>query len=223
MEYAVRSLLRDVRVAIDLNKQSAELESFKDVDTLTINEIARSKIIDAARMVESSAPSYLLDSGEPFATTIGWDSKVGYGGGHIILPQDFMRLVSFQMSDWDYAVTTAITEDDPLYARQRSRWPGIRGCPQRPVVAITQQPVGQVLEFYSCTGGEDVYVARARYIPYPFILEKDGEDCIDLCEKLKPAIVYYTAYLTEQTLGDTNMAANMLAAGKQLMGADESE
>lgn len=219
MEYLVNDLLREVRVAIDRNNQSATLEQYQDVDTLTINEIAESKIIDAARIVESGAPAYLLDSGEPFATTIGWDSEVGYGSGRIILPDDFMRLISFQMSDWDYAVTSAITEDDPLYTRQRSRFPGIRGCPQRPVVAITQRPVGQVLEFYSCTAGADVYVTTARYIPYPAIV--NGH--IDLCEKLKPAIIYYTAYLTCLTLGDTNLAASMLAAGKQLMGADESE
>jgi hypothetical protein len=213
MEYNVSDLKREARVAIDMNMSSQPLAALQDVDTLSLEDIIESKIADAARIVESMAPVHLLDAGEPFAETIGWDSAVGYGGGHIILPSDFLRLVSFQMSDWDYAVTTVITEDDPLYPQQRSRFPGIRGCPQRPVVALVQRPVGLTLEFYSCTGGEEVYVTRARYIPIPKIT--NGK--IDICEKLKPSVVYYIGYLTALSVGDSDLAASMLNNSNELM------
>lgn len=213
MEYNVSDLTRDVRVAIDMNMSSAPLSSLGDVDTLSLDEIIVSKIEDAARMVESGAPVYLLGSGEPFGASIGWDSEEGYGSGHIVLPQDFLRLVSYEMSDWSMAVTSVITEDDPLYARQRSRFPGIRGCPQKPVVAVVSRPVGLVLEFYSCTAGEGVYVKRARYIPVPKI--SGGK--IDLPEKLRSAVVYETAYLTALSVGNGDVAAAMLNNAKELM------
>ena len=117
------------------------------------------------------------------------------------------------MSDWSRPVTTAISEDDPQYELQSSRYPGIRGCPQNPIVAITQQPVGLVLEFYSCTAGEHVYVKRARYIPFPKIVNGS----IELCEKLKPAIVYYAAYLTALSIGDSDLATSMVTISKELM------
>lgn len=212
MIYKVNDLKREIRIALDQNMVSDQLLAIDDIDTLSLEDIIESKITDAARIVESSAPGYLLDSGRAFATSIGWNSHVGIGSGRINLPDDFLRLISFQMSDWSKAVTTAISEDDPLYERQLSRYPGIRGCPQKPVVAITLQPIGLVLEFYSCTGGEKVFVKRARYIPIPKIM--DGE--IELCEKLKPAIIYHAAYLTAISTGQTDLAANLLSISNEL-------
>ena len=212
MEYNVSDIVHEVKVAIDENVSSTALSNLGDVDTLTKEEIINSKIVAAATVIESNAPSYLLDSGRAFGEVIGWDSQPGYGSGHIQLPDDFLRLVTFQMSDWDYAVTIAITETDPLYQMQRSRFAGVRGTPQKPVVAIVQQPIGLVLEFYSCYTGEEAYIKRARYIPVPRIRNHK----IDLCEKLKPAVVYYTAYLAALSMGEGDVASAMLATAKEL-------
>jgi hypothetical protein len=182
------------------------------VDTLTLDEIIESKVADAARIVENSASASLLDSGKAFGESIGWDGQPGYGAGYIHLPDDFMRLVCFQMSDWDYAVTVAITEDTPQYQMQRSRFAGVRGTPQKPVVAITSQPIGLVLEFFSCYSGENAFIKKARYIPIPRI--KNNK--IDLCEKLRSAVVYYTAYLAALNLGNGDAAATLLATAREL-------
>lgn len=213
MEYNVSDLKRDVRVALDLNKTSTALAGLGDVDTLSLDDIIESKIAPAARIVETAAPVYLLDEGEPFGESIGWDSEPGYGSGHVVLPRDFLRLVTFEMSDWSRAVTAVITEDDPLYAQQRSRFPGIRGCPQKPVCAIVNRPIGMVLEFYSCTAGEDVFIRRARYIPMP----KVSGGKIELCEKLKDAVVYYAAYMTALTVGEGDLGAAMLQMSNEVM------
>lgn len=212
MEYNVSDIVQEVKVAIDENVSSTALSGLGDVDTLTKEEIINSKIVAAATVIESNAPSYLLDSGRAFGESIGWHGQPGHGSGYIHLPDDFLRLVTFQMSDWDYPVTIAITETDPAYQQQRSRFAGIRGCPQKPVVAITNQPIGLVLEFYSCSSGDDAFVKRARYIPIPRIRNHK----IDLCEKLKPAIVYYTAYLTALSMGEGDVASAMLTTAKEL-------
>lgn len=213
MIYEVNGLKREIRIALDQNMVSTQLLDAGDIDTLAMEDIIESKIADAARIVESKAPSQLLDGGKPFADSIGWKSRVGYGVGYVSLPDDFMRLVTFQMSDWNRAVTVAISEDDPVYEQQQSRYPGVRGNPQKPIVAITTQPIGQVLEFYSCTGGANVYVKRARYIPIPKI--ENGE--IDLCEKLKSAVVYYTAYLVALSTGQGELAVSMSNIANELM------
>lgn len=213
MRYSVEALKRDVRIALGYDPSSTPLSDGGDIGALTIDEQIERQLADAARIVLEHAPSHLLDGGKAFGKTVGWKSRVGYGMGFIELPDDFLRLVSFQMSDWSHAVTVAISEDDPLYAQQQSRFGGVRGCPQKPVVAITTQPIGQVLEFYSCTGGPTVYVKRARYISIPRI-ENGG---IDLCEKLQRSIVYYTAYLVSLSTGETELAASMSNIAHELM------
>lgn len=212
MEYNVSDIVQEAKVALDENVSSAALAGLGDVDTLKLEEIIESKVVDAAMVIEQNAPAYMLDSGKAFGESIGWDGQPGYGAGYIHLPDDFMRLVCFQMSDWDYAVTVAITEDSPQYQMQRSRFAGVRGNPQKPVVAITSQPIGLVLEFFSCYSGENAFIKKARYIPIPRI--KNGK--IDLCEKLRRAVVYYTAYLAALSLGNGDAAAAMLATAKEL-------
>lgn len=213
MTYDVADIMRDIRITLDMNNSSEALLDVDDIDALTLDELIRKKLPVAARIVHTKAPRYLLDSGRAFGETIGWIGSVGIGCGVIHLPDDFMRLVSFQMSDWDYPVVEAITEESPEYAKLHSRFPGLSGCPQRPVVAITQQPVGQVLEFYSCTAGSSVTLRRARYIPYPKI-KNNG---IELCEKLYDATVHYTAYLVALSMRATELANALLSISENLM------
>lgn len=212
MEYNISDIIAEAKVALDENVDSSALSGLGDVDTLKLDEIIESKVVDAARIIESNAPAHLLDSGRAFGESIGWDGQPGYGAGYIHLPDDFMRLVCYQMSDWDYAVILAITEDSPQYQLQRSRFGGVRGNPQKPVVAITSQPIGLVLEFFSCYSGENAFIKKARYIPMPRI--RNGK--IELCEKLRRAVVYYTAYLAALSLGDGDAAAALLATAREL-------
>ena len=206
MLFEVAEIVRDVRIALDQNNCSTPLLATGDIDTLTLDELIENKIADATRVVENQAPAYMLEGGIDFSGSVGWHGEHGLGSGYMHLPDDFLRLVSFKMSDWSRSVSTAITDEDPLYDRQSSRFAGIRGCPQKPVVAIVTQPIGQVLEFYSCNGGADVFVRRARYIPIPKIV--DGN--IDICKKLKPAVVYYTAALVAQIIGHADLSATLL-------------
>ena len=213
MEYLVQDIVKAVRVALDENKSSESLIKEADIDTLTLDEIIESKIVDAATVITLSAPNYLLDGGKPFGESIVWQSHVGCGAGHIYLPEDFLRLVSFQMSDWSYPVTIAITDTDPAYQMQFSRFAGIKGNPQKPVVAIISQAGGKVLQFFSCTQGEGVYVKQASYIAVP----KIHEDKIDLSERLRSAVVYYAAHLVASSLNDANTATTMLNISKELL------
>lgn len=201
MIFSVDDIKRDVRIALDQNNSSTSLLDVEDIDTLTLEEIIEGAIPAAAEIVMKNAPIYLLGTGKAFGDSVGWDGDlIGIGSGYIHLPDDFLRLISFQMSDWDYPITEAITEEHPLYRLQSNRY--VRGNPQKPIVAITNQPVGLVLEFYSCTKGKSVFVKRARYIPKPKIV--DG--FIDISENLYKAIIYYAGYLTAKTIGNDNLA-----------------
>ena len=220
MEFSITDIVTSVKVALDQNMNSEALITEGDIDTLSMEQIIRSKIEDAAKIVTSIAPHHLLDGGKTFGESIGWQSSVGYGRGYIFLPQDFLRLVCFQMSDWSYPVFTPITSDDPKYRQQFSRHAGIKGNPQRPVVAITpivsseSNPSNLMLEFFSCQAGSSVYVKQASYIPIPKILD---DNTIDLCYKLKSAIVYYIAYMVASSIGNADVATAMLNNSKEFL------
>lgn len=147
MTVQAEEMARAVRVAIDMNKGDEPLIMEGDTDTLSLDEIIMAKLADAVRLVEMEAPATMLESGHDFGDNIfiGEDGK-----GFIILPEDFMRLISFRMSDWKRTVFEAISENDSQYALQSSKWKGICGNPEKPVCAIVRRGEGKVLEFYSC-------------------------------------------------------------------------
>lgn len=210
MIYQIDKVAEDVRVCIDQNMNSTALVESDDIDTLALDEIIRSKILEAIQRVHSDAPNYLLESGHNFGDAVYWGELES---GWVLLPQDFLRLVVFEMDDWEQAVYTAISTDDPEYEKQRSRIKGIRGTAQKPVCAIAIRPEGRVLEFYSCKS-TDAKVSRAVYIPYPKIDEDGG---VDVSERCYNAIVYTAAALTLITCGEAEKASALSDLAKTFL------
>ena len=134
------------------------------------------------------------------------------GKGFNILPEDFMRLVAFRMSDWRRTVTEAITESDPEYLKQSSRFKGICGNPEKPVCAIVRRAEGKVLEFYSCTDPE-ARVVQGVYVRIPEIDENGG---IDVSKECYTAAVYRAASLVLGSIGD-QLSGTMLEISRGLL------
>ena len=210
MIYKIDKIMQDVRICLDQNMTSKALVDSGDIDTLALDDIIKSKIVEAVERVHLSAPNYLLEGGHNFGDAVYWKELES---GWVLLPQDFMRLVVFEMDDWEQAVYNAISTDDPDYEKQRSRFKGIRGTPQRPVCAIGIRPEGRVLEFYSFKS-DGAQVSRAVYLPYPAIDETGGVDISERCYK---AVVYTAAALTLMTCGEADKAATFNEQAKTLL------
>lgn len=194
MLYRVEDIERDVRVALDQNEVDSQLADIGDIDTLQLNELIRSKIEQAVDSVESVAPLKLLESGHNFGEELYWE---GNGIGFVLLPDDFRRLVSFKMSDWDMAVYSPIGPEHPLYGRQRSAIAAVRGNVHHPVCAIVPRAEGMALEFFA-SRDENAAVVQAVYIPRR---EIDKEGRIDFSEKCYDAVVAYVAAMVLMALG----------------------
>lgn len=211
MIYQLDKIMQDVRICLDQNMNSEPLIENGDMDTLALDGIIKSKIVEAIQRVHLEAPNYLLEGGHNFGDAVYWrDLESGW----VLLPDDFMRLVVFEMDDWEQAVYQAISTDDPEYEKQRSRFKGIRGTAQRPVCAIAIRPEGKVLEFYSCKT-TDAKVSRAMYLPYPRIDEDGG---VDVCERCYNAVVYMTAGLVLSSLGESDRYQVMIELSKTYLG-----
>lgn len=208
--YHLDEIAKDVRIALDQNTTSDALREIGDVDTLSLNDIIKSKVVEAVKRIHSSAPPYLLDGGHNFGDEVYWQK---YECGWVLLPEDFMRFVVFQMSDWERAVFYPISVDEPEYKKQSSRFKGIRGTTQRPVCAISIRPEGRVLEFYSCKS-EDATVSRAVYLPYPQI---DKYGAIEICQRCYDAVVYTIAALVLTTFGDVEKSSALNELAKSVL------
>lgn len=193
MIFRVADIVRDVRVALDENRTQEQLLSASDMETLSLDELIESKVEEAVADVHQGAPAYMLESGHSFGDHV---FRHGDGSGHVLLPEDFMRLVSFRMSDWRRRCVSAVSEDSREYALQRGVYAGLRGTPERPVCALILRPEGKVLEYYSCRD-EEAAVSDAVYMPWPRV-ESGG---IDISRRCYRAVVYAAAALTAAALG----------------------
>jgi hypothetical protein len=225
MVYQVDRILRDVRVCLDRNRTSTALIEGNDIETLTLDEEIQSKIEEAVDRVHMAAPYYLLEQGHNINVDVededdsdadgDTDEVVSYAPGihwapqecgWILLPEDFLRLVVFQMSDWERPVYSVITPDTPEYKKQRSRVKALRGTSQRPVCALVVRPEGKALEFYSCKSNEAT-VDKAVYIPHAAIDEYGG---VDISERCYDAVVYTIAALALASMNEPERANLML-------------
>lgn len=206
--YAVSKLVKEVKVLLDRNQESAGLLTPTDSDTLSQGELIQSKIVDAARIILKDAPASMLDGKTFDGLNTVWAETNGAYVGTVYLPSDMIRLLDVKVSDWNRSAEI-ITEEDDAYKIQCSRF-GVRGNPERPIAALIHNSGNRYLELF--TSKSNTATVSLTYVGMPFI--SDGN--IDLPETLKDSIVYMAGYLTCISLGDTDTASGLLGVARKL-------
>jgi hypothetical protein len=206
--YAVSELVKEVKVLLDRNQESAGLLTPTDSDTLSQGELIQSKIVDAARIILKDAPASMLDGKTFDGLNTAWAETNGAYVGTVYLPSDMIRLLNVKASDWNRSAEI-ITEEDDAYKIQCSRF-GVRGNPERPIAALIHNSGNRYLELF--TSKSNTATVSLTYVGMPFI--SDGN--IDLPETLKDSIVYMAGYLTCISLGDTDTASGLLGVARKL-------
>ena len=206
--YAVSELVKEVKVLLDRNQESAGLLTPTDSDTLSQGELIQSKIVDAARIILKDAPASMLDGKTFDGLNTAWAETNGAYVGTVYLPSDMIRLLDVKASDWNRSAEI-ITEEDDAYKIQCSRF-GVRGNPERPIAALIHNSGNRYLELF--TSKSNTATVSLTYVGMPFISEGN----IDLPETLKDSIVYMAGYLTCISLGDTDTASGLLGVARKL-------
>lgn len=206
--YAVSELVKEVKVLLDRNQESAGLLTPTDSDTLSQGELIQSKIVDAARIILKDAPASMLNGKTFDGLNTAWAETNGAYVGTVYLPSDMIRLLDVKASDWNRSAEI-ITEEDDVYKIQCSRF-GVRGNPERPIAALIHNSGNRYLELF--TSKSNTATVSLTYVGMPFISEGN----IDLPETLKDSIVYMAGYLTCISLGDTDTASGLLGVARKL-------
>lgn len=206
VEYAVSDLVKEVKVLLDRNQESAGLLAPSDSDTLSQAELIESKIVDAARIILSDAPEV---EGTSCTNAVTWTDSNGYYVGKMVLPTDMLRILSVKAEGWNRPAEI-ISESDDAYKYQNCKY-GVRGNPERPIAAIVHTANGKSIELYTSTK-QDATLAFI-YVQVPSITT---EQKISLPSVLKDSILYMAGYLTCISLGDTDTASGFLGVARKL-------
>lgn len=208
VEYAVSDLVKEVKVLLDRNQESAGLLTPDDTDTLSQAELIESKIVDAASIILSDAPEDMVE-GTACTNAVTWEDSNGYYVGKIILPIDMLRILSVKAEDWTRSATI-ISESDDAYKYQNCKY-GVRGNPERPIAAIVHTTNGKSIELY--TSKKQNATLAFIYVQVPSVTT---EKKIMLPSILKDSIIYMAGYLTCISIGDTDTASGFLGVARKL-------
>lgn len=150
--------------------------------TVRLRERFEAHLPEAAAEVAREIPREWFDTPGNFA-----DAPLehdGAGTGRVLLPDDFMRLLSFRLEGWACAVRQDTAPASLGYRLQRQPVVALRATSARPLCAVVPHPCGLALEFYS-TVTEPV-VAEALYVPWP---RADRDGSIELPRLAVPLVV----------------------------------
>lgn len=166
----------------------------EDQDSVEFNGVVEYRILEAVKYVHLNASHHLLDG-----IVLPGSPTISGGVGKMTLPVNFLRLISFRMSDWIRPVCDIITEYDAEYHKQADEY--ARGTFESPVCALVKTGEGDVLEFYSCKD-DKAKIAHALYLPLPVYEDVNHIPHVSICEKLEDAIINQVAGLVLLTYKD---------------------
>lgn len=159
------TLIKSVRTAMGLSEGSAMDTRGRDI--VSIDDVIMSVLPRADDDTALQAPLHAVAdiTADLREADIFWDHiSPGHCYGHIILPRNFLRLVTFAMSGWATPVTEPTPAGDIRHALAYCGVPALQGTPRRPQCLLSMRHGAAVLEFRSCTG-TDAIITEARYIP----------------------------------------------------------
>lgn len=199
----IEELVEAVRVTLDENQVESEYLA-TGTDNMELDEIIRAKLVYAVRSILEMCPVGLMEAEEmdlPDVAQLPADD----GSGSIVLPEDFLRLVSFKLKSWNRAVTTVADEGSPTDLMQRN--PFTRGTWIKPVCVFSHNSEGQrTMEYFTAgkdaDGKADHRIERALYVPLPAVQSGDDGDTLGIPALLRSSIIYYCAGLVEITRGN---------------------
>lgn len=140
------ALVNKVKTKIDeISTSDTPLQAITMADEKPIDTIIESLLDESALEILLKAPFHRLDitSATPTITQDETDTTTG----KITAPEDFLRLVSFRMDDWERSVTELSIKGDAISRRQSNKY--IRGGQSRPVGVLSKSDKGIEIEYYS--------------------------------------------------------------------------
>ena len=186
-----------------------ESDMMAEADDSDFDVIVKSCISDAYRFVVNSADLSMLEGKQLTGGSMTIDSNLV---GHVALPDDFLRGLTFRLSSWQSSASDIITEDTPEYRMQSD--PYACGTHQHPVAAIVHTSSGRELELYKAKSSNDTLKSFV-YMP----AWDSSSESVDIPDQVADAFIYYVAGLTATTFRE-DVANDFFKVARGLLGIE---
>lgn len=154
MTFVFTNLIGQVRIALDQNRVELGVLASNE-ETLELDDIIRQKLMMSAKWLLERAPLDLIDETKNFgAVTQDGD------GGVFTYPQDFLRIHTIKLKDWDIALHGSVSDDSEAAMTVHSDFAGIKPNVHRPLIVAHDR------KFYCYPYG---VVGVAKYIALPSV------------------------------------------------------
>lgn len=207
--YTLDQIIEEVRTKYD-EHASINCEMITYPDDSDLENVIVSNIHAAYRFVVLNADLSMLE-GKQIESTDSFivDKELV---GHIHLPNDFIRGLSFRLSSWKSSSSMVIEENSTEYRMQSD--PYACGTYQNPVVALVHTSKGKELEFYKAKASDDTL----RSFVYVSTLPIDYSE-MNIPDMISDAFIYYVAALTATTFRE-DVANDFFKVAKSLLGKE---
>lgn len=199
------ALVNKVKTLLDeISPLNAMIVDVGVEDGNPVDQIVESLLDESAIELLLKAPFYRLDISSYDADPV--QDELDGTTGYITLPDDFLRLVYFRMSDWLRPVTTLAIKGDEISMRQYNKH--IRGGVARPVGVLSKTGEGMIVEYYS-TNAKQHQVADFQYVK---------RVCAEqIPSQLTDAMCWICAGKTLTVMGKGDMAGSAYSHAQSLM------
>lgn len=197
------AMVTAVRIVLDENSVVPQVNGVSSIDALSIDDMINDSLPRAFRVVLMNADQRLLGNGTDLIKNDDEETKSplnvitannGVTFGQVILPDDFLRLLSVKLDSWYYAVGSASPRGDEEYVVQHSPVRSLVATSDRPKAVIT--PDGTQIELFPAMNNDTL--TTFRYISSP----DDNATTYDISDKLYASVIYTCASLVCATLGE---------------------
>lgn len=186
MTFEIKEIVKKVLHLLDENEEILQEKIEFGIAGTNLAELIPDIVLEVAPQCILEADTQNLNESIEADVEVEWE---GPGRGRVLLPNDFLRLVSFRMSDWKRSLTRFMDYGSEAYQLRFFPAKGRAGIRKSPAAAICREGTHAWLEFIGSTD-PGAYAERFSYIPRPEI-SQDGH--IWLPQSLLPEIVRASA------------------------------
>lgn len=223
----IAALVNKVKTKIDeISTSDTPLQSITMADEKPIDTIIKSLLDESALEILLKAPFYRLSitdatsaastitaTADKITTTTKDESgkettsSIQLPTGTIKVPDNFLRLVSFRMSDWQRSVTELATKGDAVSRRQSNK--NLRGGISRPIGVLTKNSSSIIIEYYS------TYESTHKISEFLYIARTTADKIAD--SQMIEAMTWICAGRALSIMGDAEAAKNAYDNAQSLM------
>lgn len=182
--------------ALILKEVLARMDEISELNTIDVlpNGVVDKLLDESAYALLMFAPASIVPLSAFTLGTVAGTNSAGVLVSRVKLPTDFVRIVRFQLTDWDRPAKL-IDVDSPEYSMQFNEF--TYGGKSRPVIALVSDPVdGLSLEFYRLVTDDEPTALVAQCVLKTSVENFAGE--------LLTALFYFTAANAFQVYGMAN-------------------